>query len=949
MSSNQQNEARYKAFISYAWEDKATAHKLQSWLETFRLPKSIASKYQTERKIGRVFRDETDISAQPDLWSTLKREISASENLIVICSPSAASSVWVTREIEHFLKTTPDGKVFAIIIDGEPNSENTESECFPAPFREHANRSREPIAADVTSDGRDRAFIRLASGMMGLPFDAIWRRERRRQIRQRTLGVALTSIGLLLTLTAAVGGWFAINGILEVEESKSELIALEARTVAVDESRNSKHALLLALLADPAASSNIFERIDANRNGYPVASAILKRVMLASRFSWVLDAPTDRVTAVAFSDDGRRMATGHHGGTISIWDSSSRQHMQLLTGHNLYVTGLAFLPEDNAIVSASVAGDLILWDLEQGAMKAKTDKDLIPGGLSFALSSDKKFLALGNFNGGITIVEVSDGFGSTRFFKNHAGGMTTAIAFSPDNKRVAAGSSLGEISVWNLDSGEREAVSQNEQPWIKAMVFLQNGMDLIVAQDDALQLWFYNETDTHWSRFGSIESLGGEVLSIDASKDGSLIAAGLANNSVELISTRSEARIGTLRGHSEQVSALSFSPDSDFLASGGDDGVMVLWRLTPNTMSNTVGNHSMYVSSVSYSKDGSILVSSSSLDGTQVRDTRSNELMHSRGIEHGYTVASLVTPNGKHYITAHLTGGIGDTSIGSSETTIRTWETATARAVSTMQPISGGVQQLAISQDNRTLAVASFSRSIQLWDVVDGQLIKTLEGLANPGISVAFSPVDDVVASGTTSGQIVLWDWKSGRVIRQLDGHVNAVPALAFSDDGNVLASGGDDDIIVLWDIANGRKLAQLMGHVSDVSSLEFSSDGRVLFSAAEDSSIKVWDTLAGELLLSFPDNLDRRRSFFAHEIPIAVTPNGSTIASGWEDGSIVLWDVPALIYSNSSSAVMFACNRLEEVGSSTSLSRDEQAEFSIVARLGVDATGDTIASICSN
>ena len=112
-------DKRYRAFISYSQKDKAIGRRIQRTLETYRLPKGV--EIGSQRRLGRFFRDDEELSASPDVGATLRGAIEDSENLIVIASPHAAQSRWVNAEIHHFRQTGRGDRIFAVIVDGIPN------------------------------------------------------------------------------------------------------------------------------------------------------------------------------------------------------------------------------------------------------------------------------------------------------------------------------------------------------------------------------------------------------------------------------------------------------------------------------------------------------------------------------------------------------------------------------------------------------------------------------------------------------------------------------------------------------------------------------------------------------------------------------------------------------------------------------------------------------------
>ena len=102
---------RYYAFLSYSHKDKELADWLHRELEKFRVPHSLAGKLTANgvvpRRLTPVFRDQHDLSAGADLGEEIKAALAASQFLVVLCSPTAATSRWTNAEIESFKRTRP--------------------------------------------------------------------------------------------------------------------------------------------------------------------------------------------------------------------------------------------------------------------------------------------------------------------------------------------------------------------------------------------------------------------------------------------------------------------------------------------------------------------------------------------------------------------------------------------------------------------------------------------------------------------------------------------------------------------------------------------------------------------------------------------------------------------------------------------------------------------------
>lgn len=190
-------DSRFRAFISYSHADEAWGAWLQRTLEAYRPPKSLAAADGRTRRLGPVFRDREDLPVAGNLNAAIQQALADSEYQIVLCSPRSATSRWVNEEIKLFHKLHGPGRVFALIIGGEPGASATPGreaeECFPPALRfqldadgEITGAPAEPLAADAreTGDGKRFAMLKVAAGMLGVGLDDLVRRDDARRARR---------------------------------------------------------------------------------------------------------------------------------------------------------------------------------------------------------------------------------------------------------------------------------------------------------------------------------------------------------------------------------------------------------------------------------------------------------------------------------------------------------------------------------------------------------------------------------------------------------------------------------------------------------------------------------------------------------------------------------------------------------------------------------------------
>jgi len=203
---------RYRAFISYSHQDQSWGKWLQKALEAYRVPRHLvgqAGEYgKIPPRLAPVFRDREDLSSGADLTGSVNEELEQSESLIVICSPSAAASRYVNEEIRYFQSLGRARRIYALIVDGDPQSKDPEQFCFPASLIEGPDGTvHEPLAADARkwADGRHLSQLKLIAGILGIRLDDLRRRDmqRRHRLWMLSMGGAI-SIALVTSFLAVV-------------------------------------------------------------------------------------------------------------------------------------------------------------------------------------------------------------------------------------------------------------------------------------------------------------------------------------------------------------------------------------------------------------------------------------------------------------------------------------------------------------------------------------------------------------------------------------------------------------------------------------------------------------------------------------------------------------------------------------------------------------------------
>lgn len=216
MGAEDGERGRYTAFLSYSHKDAVAARRLHQRLERYRMPRRLVgtagSHGSVPARLTPIFRDREELPAAGDLSTTVRAALAVSDHLVILCSPAAAASPWVAREITAFRELHPGRPILAAIIDGDP------ALCFPAALLDDGV---EPLAADLrpAGDGWRLGFLKLVAALAGVDLDALVQRDAARRLRRVT---AVTLVALAAMLTMAVLLFLALQARREAERQRAQ-------------------------------------------------------------------------------------------------------------------------------------------------------------------------------------------------------------------------------------------------------------------------------------------------------------------------------------------------------------------------------------------------------------------------------------------------------------------------------------------------------------------------------------------------------------------------------------------------------------------------------------------------------------------------------------------------------------------------------------------------------
>jgi WD40 repeat protein len=595
--------------------------------------------------------------------------------------------------------------------------------------------------------------------------------------------------------------------------------------------------------------------------------------------------------ALAYSKDGRVLASAGRGRGLCLWDvATGKLRHELVAAES--VADVAFSPDGKRVAAGTSAGGLRVWDVATGALVRRLhDKDARVADTVVAFSPDGALLASAGSGKRVTLWDAAAGQPLRRLRGPEEA--ISCVAFSPAGRLVAAAAGK-EIHLWDTFTGTSAGVLSGHDKDVIRVAFSPDGERLASGgEDETVRLWDV----AAGKAFRVLEAPGSLVMAVAFAPDGRTLASGHCDGAVRLWEAATGQALRRLEACALPVDSLAFAPDGATLVTGGFwHSALRLWDPATGRERRPFAGPSGTAHRLAFAADGRSL-----LVGSQDHTLRRWDWV--RGTETtlfswpwGFVEDALaLTPHGP------VVAGFNW-----QQSALRVWDAAAAAEPRLLAENIEAMSVLALAPDGRLLLGASGERrgkfgafgagyrTIHVWDIHAGKEVRRLDGFEDDVRALAFSPDGTLFISGHGGGDklagrgLRLWDAGTFSELHAFDAP-EAVDLVAFSPDGRLLAGAKKGDAERpprLWHTATGKE-CPIPIEVGRCTVLQFSPDGRLLAvgTGEPESAVVLIDLGSGR-------EVRRLRGHHSGVSAIAFSPDGQFLATGGGDSTVLLWDL---------------------------------------------------------
>jgi WD40 repeat protein/serine/threonine protein kinase len=562
--------------------------------------------------------------------------------------------------------------------------------------------------------------------------------------RNRVAATALVAVALAISGGVALALWQARVASIAAGEAHTQELAARAQAVKVRQ--------MGALSAEQAGDA-------ASQLGF--ASAAVARLAYAVRL------------------DPDNPALRSH--LLQLLDEQDLWWLPLGPSfHHAKAILVKFSPDASRVVTGSLDGSVIIWDLKAGRQAGKVI---------------------------------------------HTQGAIYSLRFSPDGKRVLTGSADHTARVWDADTGEPLGPALIHADAVNDADFSHDGERVVTASEDhTARIWDWRSGQA----IGAPMRHAAAVYSIVCSQDDAHIVTSSADHTARLWDGRAGRPLGPPLRHAESVHYAEFSPDGERVVTASKDNTARVWNVRTGKAVGEPMRHTWVVTRARFSPDGTRVLTSSIDRTARFWDASSGKPVGDPMSLALQALATGFSTDGQLAFTALVDG------------TVRAWDGHAGRPKgAVVRLMTSDLRAAFFSRDGGRLVTVASDGTVQIWE--HRMSSKSREPLRQDGFAfMSFSPDGRRVVTNSSDHTATIWDTSSQPLL--VLHHEADVYAAEISADGKKILTASGDHTLRLWDATTGEPIGLPMRHDRSVWQMKFSPDGSLILSVLGDGTVRLWD-----------------------------------------------------------------------------------------------------------